>query len=108
MKGELGLDLTHRCRGMQVVLLILLDPYILLDLYVIQPLLPSMAFVFLHSKTTSLIAIFVAALKVCEGQLYTLYIERGTSFAKDDFWAFSGLLDCSHESIYMKWVCNLN
>jgi hypothetical protein len=45
---------------------------------------------------------------VCEGQLYTMYVDRGTCFSKDDFWAFTSLLDCSHETIHLKWVADLN
>jgi hypothetical protein len=37
-----------------------------------------------------------------------MYIDRGTSFGKDDFWAFTSLLDCFHETIHLKWVADLN
>jgi hypothetical protein len=51
---------------------------------------------------------FVAALQVCKGLLNLLYMDSGTSFGKDEFWAFNGLLDCLDESIHLKWVVDLN
>jgi hypothetical protein len=43
---------------------------------------------------------FVAALKVTEGQLFSLYVDKITNFSSDKFWAFWDLLDCTHESIH--------
>jgi hypothetical protein len=37
-----------------------------------------------------------------------LYNDVNSSFSSDEFWAFKGLLYCSHEHIHMKWVANLN
>lgn len=31
---------------------------------------------------------FVVALKICEGQLYSLYVDKCTSFGGDEFCAF--------------------
>ncbi len=46
--------------------------------------------------------------KVCHGQLYSLYNDCNSPFSSDEFWAFKGLLDCSHDHIHMKWVAELN
>jgi hypothetical protein len=51
---------------------------------------------------------FVAALKVTEGQLFSLYVDKGMNFSSDEFWAFRGLLDCTHESIHFRWIEDLN
>ena len=57
------------------------------------------------------------ALKVYEGYFYTIYVDKGTIFEKgqilkekffEKFWAFNILFNCSHESIHIKWVENLN
>jgi hypothetical protein len=88
---------------------LLLDPYILLGLTAIQPLLEAInALCVFAQQSDVFICDFVGALKVCEGQLYTMYVDRGTCFSKDDFWAFTSLLDCSHETIHLKWVADLN
>jgi hypothetical protein len=50
----------------------------------------------------------MAALKVTEGQLFSLYVDRGTNFSSDELWAFRGLLDCMHESIHWRWVEDVN
>ncbi len=49
----------------------------------------------------------MVAIKVCHGQLYSLYNDGNSSFSSDEFWAFKGLRDCSLH-IHMKWVANLN
>ena len=51
---------------------------------------------------------FLGALKVCQGQLYSMYEDRSTSFATDEFWSFKNLLECSHEQIHLRWVTDLN
>jgi hypothetical protein len=51
---------------------------------------------------------FVAALKVAKGQLFSIYVDKGTNFSSDEFWAFRGLLDCTHESIHWRWIEDLN
>jgi hypothetical protein len=51
---------------------------------------------------------FVAALKVCKGQLYSLYVDKGTSFGRNELWAFFKFLDCLHKSIHLQWVADLN
>jgi hypothetical protein len=50
----------------------------------------------------------VATIKVCEGDLYNMYLEQSSNFNADTFWAFKSLLECKHENIHMKWKPNLN
>jgi len=47
---------------------------------------------------------FVAALQVCQGQLYRLYVDNEHAFGIEDFWSFKQLLQCKHKQIYLKWV----
>jgi hypothetical protein len=47
--------------------------------------------------------------KICQGQLYSLYNDVKFSFSSDQLWAFGRtLLNCSHEHIHMKWMADLN
>jgi hypothetical protein len=50
----------------------------------------------------------IVAVKICEGQFYSFYIDLKLKYTQDEFFAFKGLLDCHHQSIHMKWVANLN
>jgi hypothetical protein len=50
----------------------------------------------------------VATIKVCQGDLYNMYLEESSNFTIDTFWAFKSLLKCKHENIHMKWIPNLN
>jgi len=51
---------------------------------------------------------FVAAVKVCQGDLHRMYEDYGTAFNCDEFWSFKNLLECSHEQIHIKWITDLN
>jgi hypothetical protein len=51
---------------------------------------------------------FVAALKIAEGQLYTLFVDKSTAYVGDEFGAFKSILECSHSQIHLKWVSDLN
>ncbi len=51
---------------------------------------------------------FVAAVKVCQGQLYSMYEDHAIRFNTDEFWAYKNLLDCSHEQVHWKWIMDLN
>jgi hypothetical protein len=75
----------------------------------LQPMLESIdALCVWAQKSDVFICDFIAALEVCEGQLYTFYVDHTTSYGRDDFWALSALLECSHELIQLKWICDLN
>ncbi len=47
-------------------------------------------------------------IKVCQGDLYNMYLEQTSNFIANIFWAFKSLLECKHENIQMKWIPNLN
>jgi hypothetical protein len=94
---------------LQVSLDLMLDPHLLLGLVAIQPMLESIDCLYIWSqKNDVFICDFVAALEVCEGQLYSFYVDHTTFYGRDDFWALNALLNCSHEAIHLKWVCDLN
>jgi hypothetical protein len=37
-----------------------------------------------------------------------MYVDKGTCYSRDEFWAFIALMSYSHESIHVKWVADLN
>jgi hypothetical protein len=87
----------------------MLDPHVLLGLVAIQPMLESIDCLYVWvQKNDVFICDIVAALEVCEGQLYSFYVDHTTSYRRDDFWALNALLDSFHESIHLKWVCDMN
>jgi len=51
---------------------------------------------------------FVAAFKIAEGQLYTLFIEKNTAYNGDELRAMKNILDYSYSQIHLKWVFDLN
>jgi len=51
---------------------------------------------------------FVAALKIAEGQLFTLFVDKATAYATDEFWAMKNIIECSHSQIHMQWMLDMN
>lgn len=49
---------------------------------------------------------FLDDVKVCQGQLYSLYSDPKTSFSSNAFMELKQLLDCKHEIISLIWVPN--
>jgi hypothetical protein len=97
------------CVVWQAVIQLLLDPFVLLGLCAIQPLLEAVDTLCVFAQQRDIfVSDFVTALKVCEGQLYTMYVDKGTCYGKDELWAFTALLSCFHESIHVKWVIDLS
>jgi len=95
--------------SVQPCLALLLNPYTLLGMTALLPLLEAIdTLVLFAQKRDVYVCDFVAAVKVCQASLYRMYEDRGTSFSTDEFWSFNNLLDCSHEQIHIKWMCDLN
>lgn len=51
---------------------------------------------------------FVAALKICDMQIFSMYLDHQTAFKSDEFWAHQGLAELTHESIFLKWWPDMN
>lgn len=97
-----------RCT-MQAVLDRMRDPYALMGMLAILPLLEAIdALVCFAQSRNVFICDFIAALERCRGQLFTLYGNESTKFKRDDFHSFNMLLQLNHESILLKWDANLN
>ena len=58
---------------------------------------------FAHSNNV-FVCDFVVALEMCDGKIYSLYGDKGTSFKFDKLHAFRDLFECTHESTHLKWV----
>jgi hypothetical protein len=46
--------------------------------------------------------------KVCLGQLYSLYCDPTSTFKGNGFWSFCRLVQSDHERIHLKWVTDYN
>ena len=89
--------------------MLLLDPYTLLGMCALLPLLEAVdTLVNFAQKKDVYICDFVAAVKVCQSSLYRMYEDEMTAFNSDEFWSFINLLDCSHERIHIKWTTEVN
>jgi hypothetical protein len=43
----------------------------------------------------------VAAIKVCQSDVYNMYCNHISKFTIDSFWVFKSLLELKHENIHM-------
>lgn len=65
---------------------IMVDPYALLGMTVLMPLLEIVDLVMTFvQKRDVFICDFVAALKLAKGQFYTIYVDKATAFSTDKF-----------------------
>jgi hypothetical protein len=51
---------------------------------------------------------FVATIKVCQREIFSLYTDLNNKFKFDAFEAYKALVGAKHESIIMIWVTYLN
>ena len=87
----------------------LLDPYPLLGMCALLPLLEAVdTLVNFAQKRDIYICNFMVAMKICQASLYKMYEDKATLFSTDEFWSFNNLLDASHEQIHIKWIIDLN
>ena len=82
----------------QANLSLLLDPYILLGMLALIPMLQSVdTLIQWAQKKDAFVCDFVGALQTCQSNLFTMYLNADTSFRKDEFHAYNQVLQCSHE-----------
>jgi len=76
------------------------------------PILPLLHFIYNLIKFRRLkdvfICDFVAIVKVCKGEIFSLYTDLNTKFKSNAFEAYKALVGARHESIIMIWVTYLN
>ena len=93
----------------QACLELLLDPFTMLGMCALLPLLEAIdTLVNFAQKRDVYICDFMATIKVCQADLYRMYEDSGTAYSSDEFWSFTNLLECSHEQIHIKWITDLN
>lgn len=81
----------------------------LLGMTTLMPLLETVdLLVTFAQKRDVYVCDFVVALKIAEGQLYTLYVDKATSYGIDEFWALKNIIDCSYSQMYLSWISDLN
>jgi hypothetical protein len=51
---------------------------------------------------------FIATISICKTNLFQMYFNQTSGFRGDAFKHFNQLVDCTHETIYMKWIIDLN
>ena len=94
---------------LQTTLALLLDPYVLLGMLALLPMLEAVdTLIQWAQKRDAFICDFVAALGTCQANLYTFYLNADTTFRRDEFHAYNQVIQCSHEQILLKWEANLN
>jgi hypothetical protein len=46
----------------------------------------------------------VSTIKVCQGDVYSMYCDQTSKFTIGSFWAFESLLELKHENIHTCWI----
>jgi hypothetical protein len=91
---------------------LLVDVSVPIALTCFLPLLETVHYLVKFSQQRDIfICDYLGAVKVCQGQLYTLYSDPQTSFRSDAFREMTDLLGCRHGTISMVWetsVLDLN
>ena len=92
---------------LQAVLDLLCDPTCLLEMATLLPLIEALdSMITFSQKCDVFICDFIGAVKVCQGQLYTLYNCHSQSFTTDEFFVFKGIVEGTHDHIHTRWVQN--
>jgi hypothetical protein len=83
---------------------LLLDISVPIALTCFLPLLETLHYLVKFSQQRDVfICDYLAAVKVCQGQLYSLYLDPATCFRSDSFTEFSDLLACQNRTISLVW-----
>jgi hypothetical protein len=86
----------------------LLNVQILIGLSCLLPMLKS-----LHSlmqfaqKRNVFISDYLAAVKECQAEITSFYVDPTEGFTQDVFWDFKALITLKHDAIPMRWVPDL-
>jgi hypothetical protein len=51
---------------------------------------------------------FIVVISICKANLFQMYFNQTFGFRGDASKHFNQLVDCTHETICMKWITNLN
>jgi len=83
----------------------LCDIHILFRLAYILPLLEFMhALIKFAQSRNVFVCDLVATIKVCQGDVYSMYYDQTSKFTINNFWAFKSLWEFKHDNIHMRWI----
>jgi hypothetical protein len=103
-----GLDGTSTSAAREVAIgnyNLLVDISIPIALAGFLPLLETVHYLVKFSQQQDIfICDYLAAVKVCQGQLYELYCDPVSSFTSDSFREFTDLISGRHDSMSLSWV----
>jgi hypothetical protein len=92
------------CESSRANLELLLDISVPVALMYFLPLLETIHYLVKFSQQRDVfICDYLAAVKVCQGQLYSLYSDPTTCFRSDSFTEFNDLLACQNRTISLVW-----
>ena len=79
----------------------------LLGMAALVPLIETVdSLITFSQKRDVFICDFIGAVKVCEGQLYSLYNCHSRAFTTDEFFVFKSIIEGTHNHIHTHWVLN--
>jgi hypothetical protein len=103
-----GLDGTSTSAAREVAIgnfNLLVDISIPIALAGFLPLLETVHYLVKFSQQQDIfICDYLAAVKVCQGQLYELYCDHVSSFRSDSFREFTDLISGRHDNMSLSWV----
>jgi hypothetical protein len=103
VKQQAARDSARRCFDM------LCDVGTLLSLPYLLPLLESVNSLMKFAQSRHVfVSDYVAAVKICQGELYRLYDDSDTAFQRPDFQMFRDILDNKTYAISQEWTEDLN
>ena len=89
---------------LQPCLKLLLDPYTLVGMVSLLPLMETMEVLMKVAQGRDIyICDFVSALQSCISDLNEMYEVQSTAYTTSEFWSLNQLLEFVHESIHLKW-----
>ena len=89
----------------QAVLDVLCDPTCLLGMAALVPFIESLDSVITFSwKRDVFICDLIDAVKVCEGQLYSMYNCHSRALTIDEFFVVKSIIEGTHDHIHTRWV----
>jgi hypothetical protein len=93
----------------QAVLQKMLDPYTILSMVAMLPLLEEIDVLVNFAQMRNVfISDFVGGMQTCHEHLFNLYMNYETAFRRDRFHGLNQLLHLSHDQILLKWEADLN
>ena len=96
---------AHAC--VQAILDVLCDPTCLLGMAALVSLIESLDSLITFSQNRDVfIYDFIGVVKVCKGQLYSMYNCHSRVFSTNEFFVFKSIIEGTHDHIHTHWVLN--